>query len=131
MVFVRLSMMNSLSLSSKNIPTNVQSKHTFTSYLSMINRLTDFLRNENINDSDKQILVKQIVDDYPELFVKWLHENSRDLQNIMQYFTGIFNEYHIYRLLASISVSLIEWTKDLKNSIKNKNGVIFMTTPFL
>ncbi|MBO4398406.1 MAG: hypothetical protein J5805_07705 [Bacteroidaceae bacterium] len=119
MVFVRLSMMNSLSFSSKNIPTNVQSKHTFTSYLSMINRLTDFLRNENINDSDKQILVKQIVDDYPELFVKWLHENSRDLQNIMQYFTGIFNEYHIYRLLASISVSLIEWTKDLKNSIKN------------
>ena len=119
MVFVRLSMMNSLSFSSKNIPTNVQSKHTFTSYQSMINRLTDFLRNENINDSDKQILVKQIVDDYPELFVKWLHENSRDLQNIMQYFTGIFNEYHIYRLLASISVSLIEWTKDLKNSIKN------------
>ena len=86
--------------------------------------LIAFLSDRTVDNSEKKTLIRRIVKEQPYLFVEWLQMSFPEKDVLLSYLVDIADEDFLNRILASISLSLLDEMMNIKQTTINRKDDI-------
>lgn len=88
------------------------------------NNLVALLSDRTVDNFEKTILVRRIVKEQPYLFVEWLQMSFPGKDVLLSYLVDVADEDFLNRILASISLSLLDEIVNIKRTTINRKNDI-------
>ena len=127
MAFLRLSMLRHTFQENKHDFEGTHVSSVMTCDVGNPDILIAFLSDSSVARSDKTTLIMRIVKERPNLFVEWLQMNFPGKDILISYLVDVADEDFLNRLLASISLSLLDVMIDIKRTIiDRKDDIIWL-----